>query len=173
MGERGDLVLADRTRTFATIASASPELLDDLVVTYDKVGQLQYQAREKKRTRHYLDLPALWPLAAKEKSEVYAYGVLLLVLVRKLSLRDVYRKAEEAGSGYPDWSITREEAASFPIITEIIKLCIRSNPSDRPRFTAVLYRLCNSTVHSESTVKAAETKPLPNIEPACYNIRDD
>lgn len=145
VGEKGDLVLADRTRTFATIAFASPELLDDQIVTWDGVGQVRYQAREKKRTRPYLGLPANWPLEAKEKSEVYAYGVLLLVLVRKMSLRDVYRKAQEAGSGYPDWSVTREEAASFPILAEVIKLCLRSKPTDRPTFTAILHKLSNST----------------------------
>ncbi|KAL8895170.1 MAG: hypothetical protein Q9207_008279, partial [Kuettlingeria erythrocarpa] len=134
VGEQGDLVLADRTRTFATIAFASPELLDDQTVTRNEAGQVQYQPRQTQRTRQYLGLPEQWPLEAKEKSEVYAYGVLLLVLVRQMSLSDVYRKAHEAGSGYLDWSVTSEEVASFPLLAEVIGLCVRSKPQDRPTF---------------------------------------
>ncbi|KAL8730314.1 MAG: hypothetical protein Q9166_004149 [cf. Caloplaca sp. 2 TL-2023] len=145
VGDKGDLLLADRTRTFATIAFASPELLDDQIVTRDGRGQLQYQARDKKRKRQYLGLPAQWPLEAKEKSEVYAYGVLLLVLIRKMSLWDVYRKAQEVGSDYLDWSITVEEAASYPVLAEVIQLCLRSKATERPTFTAILHRLSNST----------------------------
>ncbi|KAL9010851.1 MAG: hypothetical protein Q9173_004251 [Seirophora scorigena] len=148
VGEEGDLVLADRTRTFATIAFASPELLDDQIVTRNEAGQVQYQARETKRTRQYLGLPVQWPLEAKEKSEVYAYGVLFLVLVRQMSLSDVYRKAQEAGSGYLDWSVMREEAASLPILAEIVELCVQSKPQVRPTFTAILYKLRNITPHS-------------------------
>ncbi|KAI4258916.1 MAG: hypothetical protein L6R42_004858, partial [Xanthoria sp. 1 TBL-2021] len=118
VGEVGNLVLADRTRNFATIAFASPELLDDQIVTRNEEWQLQYQPRETKRPRQYLGLPAQWPLDAKENSEVYAYGVLLLVLVRNMSLSEVYRKAREAGSQYPDWSVTTEEEASFPKLAE-------------------------------------------------------
>ena len=150
VAEKGELVLADRTRTLATIAFASPELLDDQIVTWDGTGQLRYQAREKKRTRLYLGLPADWPLQAKEKSEVYAYGVLLLVLLRKMSLRDVYRKAQEAGSGYPDWSVTMDEGASFPIIAEVIKLCLRSKPIERPTFTAILHRLSDTKIRANT-----------------------
>ena len=150
VAEKGELVLADRTRTFATIAFASPELLDDQIVTWDGTGQLRYQAREKKRTRLYLGLPADWPLQAKEKSEVYAYGVLLLVLLRKMSLRDVYRKAQEAGSGYPDWSVTMDEGASFPIIAEVIKLCLRSKPTERATFTAILHRLSDTKIRANT-----------------------
>ncbi|KAL9016295.1 MAG: hypothetical protein Q9185_006355 [Variospora sp. 1 TL-2023] len=145
VGEEGDLVLADRTRSFATIAFASPELLDDQIVMLNEVGRVQYQARGAKRARQYLGLPAEWPLEAKEKSEVYAYGVLLLVLIRKMSLRDVYRKARDAGSRYLDWSVTREEAACFPTLAVIIEPCVRSKPSDRPTFIAILRKLrsCN------------------------------
>ncbi|KAL8800748.1 MAG: hypothetical protein Q9182_004953 [Xanthomendoza sp. 2 TL-2023] len=102
VGEAGNLVLADRTRDFATIAFASPELLDDHIVTWNEEGQLQYEPREAKRARQYLGLPVQWPLDAKEKSEVYAFGILLLVLIRNMSPSDVYCKAQEAGSQCPD-----------------------------------------------------------------------
>ncbi|KAL8766390.1 MAG: hypothetical protein Q9209_006824 [Squamulea sp. 1 TL-2023] len=141
VGEAGNLVLADRTRNFATIAFASPELLDDQIVTWNEEGQLHYEPREAKRARQYLGLPLQWPLDAKEKSEVYAFGVLLLVLIRNMSPSDVYCKAREAGSQNPDWSVTLEEEASFPKLAEVIKCCIQQNPWDRPNFTTILHRL--------------------------------
>ena len=144
VGEKGDLELADRTRAFATIAFASPELPDDQIVTWDGVGQVQYRPREKKRTLQYFGLPINWPLQEKEKSDVYAYGVLLLVLIRQTSMRDMYCKAQEAGSGYLDWSITREEAASFPVIAGVIQFCLLSKPAGRPTFAAILRELSNS-----------------------------
>ncbi|KAL8778456.1 MAG: hypothetical protein Q9213_007404, partial [Squamulea squamosa] len=146
VGEAGNLVLADRTRNFATIAFASPELLDDQLVTWNEEGQLQYEPREAKRARQYLGLPVQWPLDAKEKSEVYAFGVLLLVLLRNMSPSDVYCKAREAGSQYPDWSVTSEEEASFPKLAEVIKCCIHQNPFERPTFTTILYKLSYDAV---------------------------
>lgn len=141
VGEAGNLVVADRTRNYATIAFASPELLDDQIVTWNEEGQLHYEARQVKRARQYLGLPVQWPLDAKEKSEVYAFGVLLLVLIRAMSPSDVYCKAREAGSQCLDWSVTLEEETSFPKLAKVIKCCIQQNPSERPDFTTLLYRL--------------------------------
>lgn len=149
--DKGDLLLADRTRIFATIAFASPELLDDLIATQTGGRQIQYQAREKKRKRQYLGLPAQWPLEAKEKSEVYAYGMLFLVLMRKLSLWDVYRKAQEAGSGSLDWSVTEDETAAFPVLAEVVQFCLRSNAINRPTSISILHRLDNSVLQDQAS----------------------
>ena len=99
-----------------------------------------------KRPRQDLGLPVQWPLDAKGKSEVYAFRVLLLGLKRNMSLSDVYCKAREVGSQYPDWSVTLEEEASFPKFAEVVICCIQQNPFNRPNFTTILYKLSYDVV---------------------------
>lgn len=127
----GQILLADNTKTFATIAFASPEILDDLeVVQVPSTGHLRYVDRREKRKRTYLGLPADWPISAKELSEVYAYGVTLLVLAKKMEMMEVYRRAEKAGSGSSGWDVSEIEVelADDERLRDVVERCIREDP---------------------------------------------
>lgn len=143
VNDNGQIVLADNTRTLATVAFASPELLDDLeVVKNPSTGRLSYEHRNQKRKRAYLGLPPSWPIQAKELSEVYAYGVTLLVLAKKMSVMEVYQRAKEAGSGPLNWGVSKVDLADDRLRT-IVEGCIQCDPTQRPTFTAILRSLGN------------------------------
>ncbi|KAI0398869.1 kinase-like domain-containing protein [Xylaria palmicola] len=117
----GAIVLIDLARKYSTVSIASPEVM-------------------KAKERGSLEVPADWPIATIEKSEVYSIGRTLFLVSEGIAMDEIYCNP---GSTQASETFFTDASSTPADLRDLIQACVKHDPSQRPRLEG-LSLLCGT-----------------------------